>query len=107
MKMELYMEEIMTPEQVAQYLHLSTDTVYRLIRGRRLAATRIGRAYRVPREDLEVFITANSTRAEVRRRMFERALAPGERNPDVEDTAVLAELEQLDAERPSSITYPV
>jgi len=100
------MQEIMTPEQVAQFLHLSTDTVYRLIRGRKLAATRIGRAYRVPREDLEVFIASNSTRAEVRRRIFERAMAIGARNPGVVDTAVLAELEQLDTERPSSITYP-
>ncbi len=100
------MDEIMTPEQVAQYLHLSTDTIYRLIRGRKLAATRIGRAYRVPRHDLEVFIAANSTRAEVRRRMFDRATAVGDRNPGLEDSVVLAELERLDSERPSSITYP-
>lgn len=51
-------------------------------------------------------IAPNSTRAEVRRRMFERALAPGERNPGLDGEAILAELERLDAERPSSITYP-
>ena len=100
------MQDIMTPEQVAEYLHLSTDTVYRLIRGRKLAATRIGRSYRVPRQDLEVFISVNSTRDEVRRHIFERVLAIGERNPDLEGEAVLAELEQLDKERPSAIASP-
>lgn len=100
------MQDIMTPEQVAEYLHLSTDTVYRLIRGRRLAATQIGRTYRVPRQDLEVFITVNSTRQEVRRRMFERVLAIGERNPGLSDEAVLTELEELDKGRASTITYP-
>ena len=38
--------EVMTPEQVADYLQLATETVYRLIRQRKLAATRVGRAYR-------------------------------------------------------------
>ena len=64
------LEEMMTPEQVACYLQLNKDTVYRLIRQRKLAATRIGRAYRVPREDLDAFVAANSTRAEVRRSLF-------------------------------------
>lgn len=31
--------EIMTPEQVAEYLQLNTDTVYRLIRQKQLAAS--------------------------------------------------------------------
>lgn len=57
----------MTPEQVAQYLQLDKESVYRLIRDKRLAATRIGRAYRIPRRDLETFLMVNSTRSEVRR----------------------------------------
>lgn len=98
------MQEIMTPQQVARYLHLSLDTVYRLIRGHKLAATRIGRAYRVPRQDLETFMTANSTRGEVRRRLFERVEAIGARNPHLVDDEVLAELEQLDKVRSSTMT---
>lgn len=34
---------LLMPEQVAEYLQLNADTVYRLIRQRRLATTRIGR----------------------------------------------------------------
>jgi excisionase family DNA binding protein len=66
--------DILTPEQVAAYLQLNTDTVYRLIRQRSLTATRIGRTYRIPRQDLEAFIATNSARAEVRPAQFERVL---------------------------------
>lgn len=50
--------------------------------------------------------TANITRDVVRRHMFERVMAIGERDPDVEGEEVLAELEQLDRERTSTITHP-
>ena len=87
------MRDIMTPEQVAQYLQLATDTVYRLIRQRKLAATRVGRAYRIPREDLEAFIAGNSTREEVRALLFRRVLAIGDRSPGVDGDELLEQLE--------------
>ena len=91
---------VLTPEQVAEYLQLDKETIYRLIRDRKLAATRIGRAYRIPREDLDAFMLANSTRPEVRNALFERALAYADReNPGVDSDAILEELEQLDEER--------
>ena len=37
------MQQLLTPEQVADYLHLTTETVYRLIRQNQPAASRIGR----------------------------------------------------------------
>lgn len=40
-------KEIMTPEQVAEYLQLNKDTVYRYIREGKLIASRLGRSYRV------------------------------------------------------------
>lgn len=89
--------DMLTPEQVAGYLQLNKDTVYRLIRSKRLAATRIGRAYRIPREDLQAFITANSTRAEVRQTLFKRVLDIGRRNPSLDADALLDELEATDA----------
>jgi excisionase family DNA binding protein len=95
------MREIMTPEQVADYLQLTTDTIYRLIRQRRLAATRIGRSYRIPREDLEAFMWAHSTRPVVRRALFGQVLAIADRNPDLSSDVVLEELEQLDRKRKS------
>ena len=88
------MKEIMTPEQVADYLQLNKDTVYRLIRQKKLAATRIGRNYRVPKEDLELFLLANSTRDVVRQTLFRRVLEIGERNVGISSDAVLDELER-------------
>ena len=91
--------DILTPEQVAGYLQLNKDTVYRLIRQRRLAATRIGRAYRIPRQDLEAFMAANSTRSEVRQALFKRVLDIGQRNPELDSDTLLEVLESDDARR--------
>ncbi|MCL5256349.1 MAG: helix-turn-helix domain-containing protein [Chloroflexi bacterium] len=95
------MRDIMTPEQVASYLQLNKDTIYRLIRQKKLAATRIGRTYRVPKEDLEAFVLANSTRAEVRKGLFRRAREIAGRNPDLNGDKVLEELERRDERRSS------
>jgi excisionase family DNA binding protein len=93
------MSEMMTPEQVAEYLQLTKDTVYRLIRRRQLAVVRIGRSYRVPRADLEDFLLAQSTRPEVREALFRRVQEIAKRNADADGDALLAELEQMDEER--------
>ena len=37
----------MAPRDVAQYLHVSTAVVYRLIRSRRLRAIKVGGQYRI------------------------------------------------------------
>jgi len=90
----------MTPEQVADYLQLATETVYRLIRQRKLAATRIGRAYRIPREDVESFIVANSTREEVRALLFRRVMEIADRSPEAPDgDSLLEALEARDENR--------
>ena len=93
------LRDIMTPEQVADYLQLDKETIYRLIRTKQLAATKIGRAYRIPREDLDAFLLANSTRPEVRQARFDRVLAIAHRNPDLNSDDLLAELEREDEER--------
>lgn len=93
------MHEILTPRQVADYLQLSTDTIYRLIRQNRLAALRIGRDYRITKEDLESFLLANSTRPAVRKLMFERVFSIAGRNPGIKSDDVLEELERMDEER--------
>lgn len=87
----------MTPEQVADYLQLATETVYRLIRQRKLAATRVGRAYRIPREDVESFIVANSTREEVRSLLFRRVMEISDRSSSMLDgDSLLEALEESD-----------
>ncbi len=100
------MREIMTPEQVAEYLQLNTDTVYRLIRQKRLAASKIGRTYRIPKEDVETFLLAHSSRPNVRAALFRRVKEIGERNPGVSSDDVLQELEAMDEERKRSQAQP-
>jgi excisionase family DNA binding protein len=90
--------EVLTPRQVADYLQLSTEAVYRLIRRRQLAASRIGRSYRIPRADLDAFLIANSTRPEVQQAIFARLEEVARRHPDADGDALLAELERADAE---------
>jgi excisionase family DNA binding protein len=92
------MRDIMTPEQVAAYLQLSPDYVYRLIRSHQLAASRIGRAYRIPKEDVESFLLTHSSRPAVRQALFNRVLSIAERNPGVNSDDILDELEAMDAE---------
>ena len=93
------MREIMTPEQVAEYLQLNTDTVYRLIRQNQLAASQIGRAYRIPKEDVESFLLSRSSRPQVRKALFDRVMGIARNNPELSSDDVLDELEQLDLER--------
>lgn len=93
------MREIMTPEQVADYLQLNTDTVYRLIRQNRLAASQIGRTYRIPKEDVETFLMAHSNRPQVRKTLFERVMGIASQNPTLSSDDVLEELEHTDRER--------
>jgi excisionase family DNA binding protein len=93
------LRDIMTPEQVASFLQLDKETVYRLIRTRRLAATKIGGRYRIPKEDLDAFLLANSTRPEVREALFDRLLAIAQRNSGLDGDALLEELERDDEAR--------
>lgn len=97
------MREVMTPEQVAEYLQLNTDTVYRLIRGHQLAASKIGRTYRIPKEDVDIFLLSRSTRPQVREALVKRVAEIGERNaaryPELTSDQILEELEADDAAR--------
>jgi excisionase family DNA binding protein len=92
------MREVLTPQQVADYLQLSTEAVYRLIRRKQLAASRIGRSYRIPRADLDSFLLANSTRRDVQEAIFARLEEVARRHPDADGDALLEELERADSE---------
>ena len=54
--------EIMTPEQAAEYLQVSRETVYRYIRQGKLVASRLGRSYRVPKRNLDLLLWESRTR---------------------------------------------
>ncbi|MFZ5644122.1 MAG: helix-turn-helix domain-containing protein [Bacillota bacterium] len=48
--------EIMTIAQVAKYLQISEVTTYRLVQEGKIPAFKVGRGWRVKREDLKEFI---------------------------------------------------
>ncbi len=73
-------KEIMTPEQVADYLQLNKETVYRYIREGKLAASRLGRNYRIPKENVDLFLLATSTSQIARDALFNRLESAAERN---------------------------
>lgn len=98
------MRDVMTPEQVAEYLQVNTETIYRLIRGGQLAAARVGRVYRIPKADVETFLRAQSTHPDVRQMLVERVAEIARRNTDRTRTSddILDELEAMDEERRQS-----
>jgi excisionase family DNA binding protein len=53
--------EIMTPEQAAEYLQVSRETVYRYIRQGKLIASQLGRSYRVPKRNLDLLLWESRT----------------------------------------------
>lgn len=87
------MNDVMTPDQLAKYLQLNKDTIYRLIRGRKLSATQIGKSYRILKADVEMFLLANSTRASVRKKLFEKVMAIAARNKNLTSDKLLVALE--------------
>jgi excisionase family DNA binding protein len=51
--------ELLTVEQVANLLSVSTKTIRRLIEGEQLHFHRVGRRIRVSREDLRVYLNVS------------------------------------------------
>ena len=90
--------EIMTPEQVADYLQLSKDTVYRYIREGKLTASRLGRNYRVPRENVDLFLLATSTSQAAREALFYRWESVAERNKGIPFQEVESDVTEAVAE---------
>ncbi|MGD9001870.1 MAG: helix-turn-helix domain-containing protein [Anaerolineae bacterium] len=67
-----FTREILTPQEVAEYLQLTPDTVYRYIREGKLVASKLGRQYRIPKKNVELFLLATSTAGDARMRTFSR-----------------------------------
>ncbi|MDP2916566.1 MAG: helix-turn-helix domain-containing protein [Dehalococcoidia bacterium] len=76
-------KEIMTPEQVADYLQLNKDTVYRYIREGKLAASKLGRNYRILKENIDLFLLATSTAQIAREALFSRLESVAEKNKGI------------------------
>ena len=62
--------EIFTPEQAAEYLQIDRETVYRYIRQGKLVASRLGRAYRIPRKSIDLLLWTTRTRKDITLREY-------------------------------------
>ena len=62
--------DVLTPQEVAQYLQLTPDTVYRYIRQGKIVASVVGRQYRIPKKNLQLVLLATSTGGDARMRTF-------------------------------------
>ena len=63
----------MTPHEVADYLQLAPETVYRYIREGKLVASKLGRQYRVTRRSVDLLMLSTATAGEARLRAFSQA----------------------------------
>ena len=66
-------QEILTPDQAAEYLQVDRETIYRYIRQGKLIASRFGRSYRVPRRSLDLLLWATRTRPDITLREYTAA----------------------------------
>jgi excisionase family DNA binding protein len=62
--------DILTPEQAAEYLQVDRETIYRYIRQGKLVASKLGRAYRIPRGSIDLLLWATRTRDDVSLREY-------------------------------------
>ena len=63
-------KDVLTPQEVAEYLQITPDTVYRYIREGKLVASKLGRHYRIPKENVELFLLVTSTAGGAQVRTF-------------------------------------
>lgn len=84
----------LTPEQVASYLQVNTETVYRYIRTGQLPAIRLGRYYRVPQESLTRFLLTHSTDPKLEQALTARYLSIAERSRNVLESDVVRDVEE-------------
>src|SRR3990170_2539756 len=68
--MKEQIRDVLTPEQAAKYLQVNRETIYRYIREGKLAASKLGRTYRVPRRSLELLLWATRTRKDITLREY-------------------------------------
>lgn len=57
--------EFLTVEQVAELLQVHWQTILNYIKSGRLVALKLGKGYRITRENLEKFIKENSNKGDV------------------------------------------
>ena len=62
--------DVLTPDHAADYLQVDRETIYRYIRQGKLVASKLGRAYRIPRRSLELLLWTTRTRQDITLREY-------------------------------------
>lgn len=85
--------EVLTPEQAADYLQVDRETVYRHIRQGKLVASKLGRAYRIPRRSIDLLLWTTRTRPDITLRQYTGTEVAGFIDADVldEETRAIAD----------------
>ena len=52
--------DILTIEEAAELLKISTKTVYILVRGNKLRASKVGRMWRIKKADIDDYLSQNA-----------------------------------------------
>jgi excisionase family DNA binding protein len=100
--MALDRRDIYTTEEAAKYLRVSSKTVYRIIEKGQLAASRVGRQYRISQTDIDLFLASTSTSEEAIDALFER-VASVARQHDFDPAEIERDIaEAIEAVRGSS-----
>lgn len=59
------MDELYTVDQAAEYLKVSTKTIRRLIKAKKIVASKVGGAWRIKRQDIEIYLNSTKNKMEV------------------------------------------
>ena len=95
------MPEVMTAEQLAEYLQIDKQTVYRKARKGEIPCVRIGRVVRFRKDMVDAWLLSPEWTEEDRRRFRAKALAWGREHGVTEDD-VLRAVEEIRHGSPSA-----
>lgn len=77
--------DILTLEQAADYLQVEPGTIVRYIRDGKLLASRLGRSYRIPREQLTLLLWTMRARPDITLRDYDADAVAGFLRDDAMD----------------------
>ena len=89
--------DIFTPDQAADYLQVDRETIYRYIRDGKLVASKLGRAYRIPRRSIDLLLWSTRTRPDISLREYTGVEIDEFMAADALDEDALAVIQQITA----------
>lgn len=95
--------DILTPDQAAAYLQVDRETIYRFIRDGKLVASKLGRAYRIPKRSIDLLLWATRTRPDITLREYTGAEIDEFIASDVLDEEAQMIVNQINQARPQPV----